>query len=157
MNRRSSSRSTFSAAAGFIRLALASRDRLVARQLADERLEILRLAEVLVDRGEAHIGDGVEAAQPFHDEMADLLGADVALAAALQLAHDAVHHPLDSFRVDSALAQRHLDGAHQLVAVEGHAPAAPLGDHQLAELDPLEGGETAAAIGTDPPPSDGGV
>src|SRR5437899_3558597 len=121
MNRRSSSRSTFAAAAAIIRLALAPPDRRVARELADERLEILRLAEILVDRGEAHIGDRVEAAQAFHDEVADLLGGDVALAAALELAHDAVHHAFDPFRVDGAFAERDLDGAHQLVAIEGHA------------------------------------
>ena len=69
------------------------------------------------------------------------LGRDLALAQALELAHDAVDHALDPLRVDRALAQRDRDRAHQLVAVERHAPAGALDHRQLAQLHPLEGGE----------------
>src|SRR4029077_988827 len=87
----------------------------------------------------------------------DLLGADVAFAAAFELAHDAVDHPLNPVGIDGALAQRHLHRAHELVAIEWYPPAAPLGDHQLTQLDALEGGETATAVGADPPPANGRV
>ena len=66
-------------------------------------------------------------------------------------------HPLDPLRIDGPLAERHLDGAHELVAVEGHAPARSLQHGQLAELHPLEGGEAAAAFDADAPPPDGRV
>ena len=42
-------------------------------ELAEHLLEILGLAEIPVDRGEAHIGDVVEALQPLHDQFADRL------------------------------------------------------------------------------------
>src|SRR6202022_3356330 len=90
-------------------------------------------------------------------EVGGRLGGDVAFAAALELADDPVHHALDPLGVDGALAERHLDRAHQLVAVEGHPPPTPLGDHQLAQLDALERGEAAAAIGADAPAANGGV
>src|SRR5690606_29337532 len=92
-------------------------------KLADDLLEILGLAEIAIDRGEADIGHAVEVAQPFHDEFADLLARDLGLAGALELAHDAVDHALHPFLVHRALAQRDGDGLHQLGPVEGHAPA----------------------------------
>src|SRR6185312_8923407 len=70
---------------------------------------------------------------------------------------DAAHHALDALGIDGALAERDLHRAHQLVAVERHAPTAPLDHGQLAELHPLEGGKAAAAIGTDAAAPDGGV
>ena len=48
---------------------------------AEQVLEILGLAEILVDRGEAHVGDVVEALQPLHHQLADRLGGDLGLAA----------------------------------------------------------------------------
>jgi hypothetical protein len=69
---------------------------------------------------------------------------------ALELANDAVDHALDPVGIDRALAQRDLDGADQLVTLERNAPARALDDHQLAQLDPLEGREPAAAVRADP-------
>ena len=91
-------------------------------QLAEDLLEVLGLAEVLVDGGEAHIGHVVEALQPLHDEFAHRLARHLAVAHALELAHDAVDHALDPLGLDRALAQRDLDRALQLVPVE-RAPA----------------------------------
>ena len=118
-------------------------------KFADDRLEIARLAEIAVDRGEAHIGDVVEGLQPLHHQFADPLARDVALALALELAHDAVDHALDPLGLDRALAQGDLDRAHELVAVEGRAPAVLLDDREFAQLHALEGREAAAAIGAD--------
>ena len=92
-------------------------------QFADDRVEVARLAEIAIDRGEADIGDVVERLQPLHHEFADPLGRNVGVALALELAHDAVDHALDALGCDGALAQRDLDRAHELVAIERRAPA----------------------------------
>src|SRR5439155_424332 len=42
----------------------------VAGELAQHRLEILGLAEIAVDRGEAHIGHAVELAHMLHHDLA---------------------------------------------------------------------------------------
>src|SRR5680860_553697 len=126
-------------------------------KLAEQRLEILGLAEVLIDGGEAHIGHVVEALQRFHHQMTDGLGANVALAHTLETAHDAADHALDPLRIHGPLAQRDLHGAHQLVAVERSAATAALDHRQLAQLHPFECGEAAAAIGTDAAAPDRGV
>ncbi len=112
---------------------------------ASASLEVLRLAEIPVDRGEAHIGDVVELAQMLHHRLADRLRGDFALALALELAHDLGHHLLDALGLDRALAQRDLHRAHQLVAVERHAAAVALDHGQLAQLHALEGGEAEIA------------
>ena len=52
-------------------------------------LEILGVCEVLVDAGEADIGDAVEAFQPLHHHLADRSRRDLAFAAGFQLALDA--------------------------------------------------------------------
>src|SRR5215468_3846291 len=54
------------------------------RQFVEHGLEILGLAEIAVDRGEAHIGDVVERAQRLHHHLAHRLGGDFALALALE-------------------------------------------------------------------------
>src|SRR5258707_12618489 len=47
---------------------------ILAGQLAQHCLEVLGLAEIAVDRGEADIGDVVKAAQAFHHGLADGFG-----------------------------------------------------------------------------------
>jgi hypothetical protein len=64
-------------------------------QRVDEGAELARLAEVAIDRGEADIGDVVEALQPLHHQFADLLGGHIAIGRGFELADDAVDHPLD--------------------------------------------------------------
>src|SRR5882757_1482975 len=128
----------------------------VAGELAEHRLKILGLAEIAIHRGEAHIGDVVELAQMLHHDLADRLRGNLRLAAAFQLAHDRGHHLLDPFRIDRPLAQRYLQRAHQLVAVERHTAAVALDHGQFAQLHPLEGREAEIAGDTDPPPPDHG-
>src|SRR5271165_6183701 len=115
-------------------------------QRADEILEILRLAEVAVDAGEADIGHRIQLLQRVHHQLADLLGGDVALARGLELAHHAVNDPLDPFLLDRPLAQRDTDRARELVAVERHPPSVRLHHGQFAKLYPLDRGEALAAI-----------
>src|SRR5437762_2497866 len=149
MKRRS--RAVWSAASA----AIAGPRLLLAAQLAEHLLEVLGLAEIAVDRGEADIGDVVERLQRFHDEAADLARGDLGFPRALELAHDAGHRALDPLGVDIAFARRDLDGAHQLVAVEGHLAAGLLQHDKVAQLHPLEGGEAAAADRADTPAADG--
>src|SRR3546814_6627980 len=47
---------------------------------AGEFLEIAGLAEILVDAGEADVGDRIEALEPFHHQFADALRGDFAVA-----------------------------------------------------------------------------
>src|SRR5262245_21832441 len=77
-------------------------------KLVDEGLEILRLAEVPVDRGEADEGDLVEVGERVHHRLADGIALDLVLARAFQPPHDAIHHPLQPLPVDGALAERDL-------------------------------------------------
>ena len=76
---------------------------------------------------------------------------------ALELAHDAVDHALDPLGRDVALAQRDLDRALQLVAIERRAAAVALDHRQFAQLHALEGGEAPAAIRADAAAADRGV
>ncbi len=100
-------------------------------EFAQERAEVVGGAEVLVDRGEAHEGDVVEVLEPVHDELADLVGGDFLFAQAFELADDARDHALDALGLDGALAQRRVDRAGELVAIEGDL-AARLLDHGRA-------------------------
>ena len=61
--------------------------------------------------------------QAFHDQAADFGGRDIVLAHGFELANDTGDHALDVFGLDLALAQGGVDGALQLVAVEGEALA----------------------------------
>jgi len=67
---------------------------------ADELAKILRLPEIAVDRGEANVGDLIEAGQGFHHEAADHVAGDLGLAGALELADDRVDDTLDALGLD---------------------------------------------------------
>src|SRR5690606_35806889 len=75
---------------------------LVAAQLAQHLVEVLGLAEIAVDRGEAHIGDVVDRLQRLHDEAADLVRHHLGLAGAFELAGDAGGGALDALGIDIA-------------------------------------------------------
>ena len=92
----------------------------------------------------------------LHHHLADGLGRDLALAEAFELAHDLGDHLLDPLRIDIALAQRDLDRAHQLVAVERHAAAVALDHREFAQLHALEGGEAEIAGQADAAAADRG-
>src|SRR5579875_866332 len=125
-------------------------------QAVDELAEILGLAEIAIDRSEAHVGHGIERRQHLHHQLADDLALDLGLAGAFELADDRVDRALDALALDRALAQRDLDRACQLVALERLALAVFLDHGELAKLHPLEGGEARGAVGTEPPPPDRG-
>src|SRR6516162_3848982 len=126
------------------------------RQFVEHGLEVLGLAEIAVDRGEAHIGNVVERAQRLHHHLAHRLRGDFALALALELAHDLGHGLIDALRLDRTLAQRDLDRAQQLVSIERHAAAVALDDHKLAQLHALECGKAEIAAQTHATAADDG-
>src|SRR5690242_6500552 len=124
---------------------------------AGEFLEIAGLAEILVDTREADVGDRIEAFQPLHHHLADLLGGDFRIALGFQPALDARHQFLDHHRIDRPLARGDRDRAHQLVAIERLALVLAFQHPQLAELDTLERGEARRATFALPPPPDRGA
>src|SRR5262249_40523425 len=116
-------------------------------KLLDEGLEILRLAEVPVNRGEADVGDLVEVGQRVHDDLADGRALDLVLARAFQAPDDTVDDALQPLAVDRPLAQRDLHRPEQLLAIERLALAGALYHHELTQLHALERREPRAAIG----------
>src|SRR5215475_7967057 len=91
-----------------------------------------------------------------HHRLTYGLGRNLVLAQAFELAHDLRHGLLDPFRIDIALAQRDLDRARELVAIERHPPAVALYHRELAQLHALKGGEAKSASETEPAPTDRG-
>src|SRR4051794_13550993 len=141
-------------AMSFMLLDIARRSIAVGADPADEFPEILRLAEIAIDRGEAHIGDLVEAGQRLHDEAADDVARYLALARALELANHRVDDALDLLGLDRPLAQGDMDRAREFVALERLALPVLLDHRQLAQLDALEGGEARRAIRAEAAPTD---
>src|SRR5206468_8397748 len=82
-------------------------------EIGDELLEVLGLAEIAVDRGEAHVGHRIERAQRVHHQLADLRGRNLALAGTFEAAHDTVDDALDALGIDRPLAACHLDRARE--------------------------------------------
>src|SRR6516162_3232653 len=126
----------------------------IRRDPADEIAEILRLAEIPVDRGETDIGNLIEARQRLHDEASDHITRDIDLARTLQLPHQRVDDALDALGLERPLAQGDVDRSGELVSVEGFAVPIFLDHGQLAQLHPLESREAGAAIWAEPPASD---
>src|SRR3546814_14896151 len=69
---------------------------------AGEFLEIAGLAEILVDAGEADVGDRIEALEPFHHQFADALRGDFAVAERLELTLHARDELFDLYPADRA-------------------------------------------------------
>jgi len=131
---------------------------MLQRRLRVEPLELaLELPDVLelpVHRGEAHVGDRVELAQPAQGELADLLDArGPALGA--QLGDDPVDHGLELLALDRPLDRRALEPGEHLRAVERLAPAAALADVERALVVALVGGEAPVADPAAPAPAHG--
>src|SRR3954452_5227549 len=118
----------------------------VGAELSDKFLEVLCLAEIPVNGGEADVTYLVEIPEGVHHHFPDHLGRDLRLAHALQTPHDAIGGPLYPVGLDRSFAQCDLHGARELVAVEGLALASGFDDGQLAKLHPLKGSEASAAI-----------
>src|SRR5262249_61801960 len=128
----------------------------IFRQFVEQTFEILGLAEIAIDRGEADIGNVVERAQRLHHHLAHGLGGDLAFTLAFKLAYDFRDCLINALGLDWTLAQRDLHRAQQLVPIERHPTAVALDDDQLAQLHPLERGEAEIARKTHPAATDRG-
>lgn len=124
-------------------------------KIADERLEIPGLAEVAIDRSEAHIGDRIQRPESLHHQCANMLAGDFGIARTLKLTHDAADHTLDALAVHSAFTQGYIDGTFKFVALEQLLAARALGDDKFPQLHPLEGRETTSAVGANPTAANG--
>src|SRR5260370_42685616 len=122
----------------------------VGGDAADELAEILGLAEIAVDRGEADVRNLIEDRQRLHNLLADLFAAELRLARAFELAHQRIDHALDPLGLDRPLAQGDIDRASQLLPVERLALVVLFQHGQFAQLHPLEGGEARRAIAAEP-------
>src|SRR5689334_9055165 len=127
-----------SARAGLFLVFVADGVALMRAQGLEELLEVARLAEILVHRGEADIGDRIEARERLHHELADLARRDFALARALEAPRDRIDDALDALLADRPLPDGDHDRAQQLVAVERRALAVLLHHDELAQLHALE-------------------
>src|ERR1051325_1860880 len=124
----------------------------IRRDLADILAEILRFTEIAVDRSKPDIGDLIEGRQRLHDQFADHVAGNLGFARAFELAHQGIDDALDPLRLDRPFSQRDVDRAGELIAVERLTLPIFLDDGQLAQLNPLEGGEAGGAIRTEPAP-----
>src|SRR6478672_6116248 len=114
--------------------------------------EVAGIAEILVDAGEANVGDMVERLEPGHHGFPDARRRDL-VALGFQLPLHPAHQPVDLGRVDVALARRMADRAFELGPFERLALAVFLDDREVAQLDTLKGGEPrAACLALAPPP-----
>ena len=129
-----------------------------ALQFADQRFEILGLAEILVDRGEAHIGDLVQArrapASPVRRSPCDGISFSPMLSSRRTMP---VIMRSTRSRSTGRLRRACVMRALQLVAVERLAPAVLLDHDQFAQLHALEGGEAPAALRAMAAAADGGI
>src|SRR5439155_6775974 len=89
--------------------------------------KIAGFAEVLIDAGEADVGDVIDRLETVHHRLADLCRRDF-VAAGLQLALDRVDQAADPLRADVALPACNSDRAGKFVADEWLALAKLLDD-----------------------------
>src|SRR3954447_22973816 len=79
--------------------------------------EVPRIAEILVDAGEANVGDMIERLEPGHNRFTNTHGRDL-VTERFHLPLDAAHEAVDPCRIDVALAAGVADGAGELVAIK---------------------------------------
>src|SRR5690348_7362900 len=112
------------------------RRRFFLHSLGDLR-KVTGVAEILVDAGEANVGDVVERFEARHYRFADPRRTDL-VAKRLHLPLHAANQPVDARGVDLALPAGVSDRTGELVAVERLSLAVLLDDGQIAQLHALE-------------------
>src|SRR5205085_6056314 len=117
--------------------------------------EVAGVAEVLVDAGEANVGDMVERLEAGHDRLADA-GRCYLVALGLEPALHPADQPVDLVCVDIALARRMADRTSELVTVERFALSVLFDDCEVAQLHSLERRKPLATCLTLPTAADGG-
>ena len=125
-------------------------------KLPDDLLEVARLAEVLVDRGEADIGDVVEA---FSPSMTSSPTVSLGTSPSLMLSSwRTIPLIMRSTRSGSTGRLRSATSTERCSLSRSNGTRRPgaLDDDKLAQLHPLEGREAAAAIRADAAAADRG-
>src|SRR3546814_1069867 len=79
-----------------------------------EVLKIFRFPEILVDAGEADVGDAVQPLQALHDHFADGLSLHLTFAAGFKLALDSGDEFFHADRIDRSLAARSEEHTSEL-------------------------------------------
>ena len=107
-------------------------------------MDVGRGIEVLVDAGEAQVGDLVERAQPVEDGEADLGAAHLRTLEPHRI-FDRDRDLLDLRRLDAAPLRGRRDAGDDLAPIEGFMPPVGLDDDQRYLVHPLERGEPVGA------------
>src|SRR2546427_2505127 len=116
-----------------------------ALHLEDRLAEVVDALKILVDGGEADIGDIVHLLQLAHHHLADHAARDLALAEREDALLDPVDRLVHVLGRHRPLVQRAHEAGADLLAVVGNAGAVGLDHHGHRELDALVGGEALAA------------
>ncbi len=122
-----------------------------------EIVEVLRLAEILIDGGKADVTYNVEFNQRLHDLFADRFGGDFGFALGFQIADDFIRCRLYVMNLHGALPQSDLHRADDFIAVEGLAAVSGFYHCHFTELDALKSCETLVALRTGAASADSGV
>lgn len=125
-------------------------------QTGELTLELLHVAEVPIDRGEADVGDAIEVPQTAERELSDPRGLELATGR-FDLRGDAVDDGLDARGLNRSLVRRPQQPSQQLLAVERIAAAVALSHVQLTTLVSLERREATTAILAGAATPDGGA
>ncbi len=102
--------------------------------------------EVEIDRGEAHVGDFVDALQAVHDQLADFAGLALALRRVDHKAFGVVDDLLQLAHGDRPLLAGAQQAVEDFLALEFLAPAVFLHHHVGNFVDALVGGEALLAL-----------
>jgi len=137
---------TGEAARVFVERLEKARDARELAELGDLSLELAHVLEAVVLACEADVGDLVDVAEAGGDALADLDALDLAVEGAVDVLVDLLGELALDGVGDRAFAEGDLDGAEELLAVEGDAGAVALDDDEAGGgVDALVGGEAAGA------------
>jgi len=111
----------------------------------DEFADVL---EPTVDRGKAHVGDGIDCVQAFHDPGPDEFRGNLAILSRLQIRNDRLDRFLDRVECDGALLAGLDEAGEKFLAVKRLAATVALHGQHLDAFDLLVGGEPGLAAQT---------
>ena len=115
--------------------------------------KLLKISELAIDGGEAHVGDRIQIVELPHDALAHFLRRHLALERLRKLSLQRIDQRLELIHAHRTLLARLDQPGEQLFPVEGLATVILLDDHQGLPFHLLVGGEAKAAIHTLPTPT----
>ena len=108
--------------------------------------ELADVFEVAVYRCEADVGDGVEAFEVLHNQLADFRGGTFAFRGVHEIGLSGVDNLFQLSRGDGAFFAGAEEAAEDLLAVEAFPAAVFFNDHVRDFVDALVGGAAAIAL-----------